>query len=264
VRLLRGFALAAVLGAACTADPAEPTRETPPLESIATSPATDPATVASPSPAPSADPSPTAADPPPPRTRFAGRISPIPTGIAEEMTRTTWEPGCPVALEDLRLLHFNYLGLDGEVHRGPMVVNASAAEDVLWVFEQLYEAGFPLKHVELARRWRPNGPIDTTRSVTASFNCRPALNPDGTPSGSWSEHAYGLAVDVNPLQNPYVASDGSVRRPAAEAYVDRAQDLPGMIHPGDVVVRSFAAIGWEWGGDWSGKKDYMHFSLRGR
>jgi hypothetical protein len=188
----------------------------------------------------------------------------IPAAIEREMTGRTWEPGCPVGLEDLRLLRFNYLGLDGEIHRGPMVVHASVAEDVLWVFEQLFQTGFPLKHLELARRWRPNGPIDTTRSVTASFNCRPALNPDLTPTGTWSEHAYGLAVDVNPLQNPYVAADGSVRRPAAEAYLDRSQELPGMIHPGDVVVRSFSAIGWEWGGNWSGKKDYMHFSLRGR
>ena len=180
------------------------------------------------------------------------------------MTGKTWEPGCPIGLEDLRLLRFNYLGMDGEIHRGPMVVNASVAEDVLGVFARLFDAGFQLKHVALAHRWRPNGPIETTRSVTASFNCRPALNPDLTPTGTWSEHAYGLAIDVNPLQNPYVAVDGSVRRPAAQAYLDRSQQLPGMIHPGDVVVRSFAEIGWEWGGNWSGTKDYMHFSLRGR
>jgi len=203
-------------------------------------------------------------DPEPARTRFARRITPIPAAIEVEMIGTIWERGCPVALEDLRLLRFNYLGLDGEVHRGPMVVNASVAEDVLGVFEQLFDAGFPFKHVALARRWRPNAPTDTTRSVTSSFNCRPALNPDGTPTSSWSEHAYGLAVDVNPLQNPYVGPDGSVRRPAAEAYVDRSQELPGMIHPDDLVVLAFAAIGWEWGGNWSGKKDYMHFSLRGR
>ncbi|HLA92462.1 MAG TPA: M15 family metallopeptidase [Actinomycetota bacterium] len=202
--------------------------------------------------------------PEPARSRFAGRVTGIPAAIEREMTGRTWEPGCPIGLEDLRLLRFNYLGMDGEIHRGPMVVNASVAEDVLGVFARLFDAGFQLKHVALAHRWRPNGPIETTRSVTASFNCRPALNPDLTPTGTWSEHAYGLAIDVNPLQNPYVAVDGSVRRPAAQAYLDRSQQLPGMIHPGDVVVRSFAEIGWEWGGNWSGTKDYMHFSLRGR
>ena len=263
VRRLRGFALALATASACTAAPAAeaptgaPRTSSAPTSVTTGGPSTSPEVA---SPAPTAPPT----SPEPDRSRFAGRSIPLPARIAQDMTGVTWDPGCPVALEDLRLLRFNYLGLDGETHRGPMVVHTSVAKDVLWVFGKLWDAGFPLKHVALARRWRPDGPVDTTRSVTASFNCRPALNPDGTPSGSWSEHAYGLAIDVNPLQNPYVAPDGSVRRPAAEAYVDRTQDLLGMIHPGDVVVSSFAVIGWEWGGNWSGKKDYMHFSLRGR
>jgi hypothetical protein len=248
----RGLALALILATACTAAPAsvDDVDPTGPTLATAASGATGPTA-----------PSPT---PEPRRAHLFGRIRSISPALAIEMTGTTWEPGCPVALEDLRLLRFNYLGFDGEIHRGPLVVHASVAKDVLGVFGQLFDAGFPLKHVALARRWRPNAPTDTTRSVTAAFNCRPALNPDGTPGGSWSEHAYGLAVDVNPLQNPYVAEDGSVLRPAAQAYVDRSQGLPGMIHAGDMVVRAFAAIGWEWGGDWDGKKDYMHFSLRGR
>lgn len=251
----RGLALAVVLATACTSAPA-PVEAADPTETSASSGATG--SLAG-SPSPEVSPSPE-----PRHARFFGRIRPISPSLGAEMTGATWEPGCPVPLEDLRLLRFNYRGLDGEIHRGPMVVHASVAEGVLGVFEQLFDAGFPLKHVTLARRWRPNAPTDTTSSVTAAFNCRPALNADGTPSGSWSEHAYGLAVDVNPLQNPYVAGDGSVLRPAAEPYVDRSQELPGMIHAGDLVVRAFAAIGWEWGGDWSGKKDYMHFSLRGR
>ena len=259
MRRTRGLALALALAAACTAAPASETSSGPssPSGSFAVASPTEPSspTAATPAPSPSSEPA---------RSRFAGRVTEIPAAVEREMSGTTWEPGCPVGLEDLRLLRFNYLGLDGEIHRGPMVVHASVARDVLGVFEQLFDAGFPLKHVALAHRWRPNGPINTTRSVTASFNCRPALNPDLSPTGTWSEHSYGLAVDVNPLQNPYVAADGSVRRPAAEVYLDRSRELPGMIHAGDVVVRSFAGIGWEWGGNWSGKKDYMHFSLRGR
>jgi hypothetical protein len=182
------------------------------------------------------------------------------------MIGTTWRDGCPVPLEDLALLRFNYRGLDGEIKRGPMVVNASVAEDVLWVFGRLFEAGFPLKRVGLARefresRWEENP--DSRRSVTASFNCRVVITPAG-PGDEFSQHAYGLAVDVNPLQNPFVREDGWVRNRFARPYVDRSRDLPGMIHEGDVVVRSFAAIGWAWGGHWSGGKDYMHFSLLGR
>jgi hypothetical protein len=200
------------------------------------------------------------------RTRFAGRISALPPAVERKMDGATWKPGCPVPLSDLRLLRFNYWGFDGELKRGPLVVNASVAQDVLWVFRQLFDARFPLKRVGLARafhekRWEENK--DSRRSVTASFNCRVAITPAG-PSNTYSQHSYGLAVDVNPLQNPYVRSDGWVRNRYARPYVDRSEDLPGMIHPGDVVVRSFAAIGWAWGGDWSGGKDYMHFSLTGR
>jgi hypothetical protein len=84
------------------------------------------------------------------------------------------------------------------------------------------------------------------------------------PLASWSQHAYGLAIDLNPIQNPDVAADGYVRNLHARRYRDRSLGLPGMIHPGDVAVRAFAAIGWKWGGDWNGHKDYMHFSATGR
>jgi hypothetical protein len=182
------------------------------------------------------------------------------------MRATTWRPGCPVPIDELRLLRFNYQGLDGEVKRGPMVVNASVAEDVLWVFGRLFRAGFPLKRVALAREFREarlETRPDSHRDVTASFNCRVVVTPAGA-GDEFSQHAYGLAVDVNPLQNPFVRVDGWVRNRFARPYVDRSRHLPGMIHDGDVVVRAFAAIGWAWGGRWSGDRDYMHFSLVGR
>ena len=200
------------------------------------------------------------------RERFAGRIDEIPPSLAAEMRGTTWAPGCPVPIEDLALLRFNYWGFDGEIKRGPLVVNAAEAEDVLWAFGRLFEAGFPMKRVGLARafhekRWEEQP--DSRRSVTASFNCRVAITPAG-PSTTFSQHSYGLAIDINPMQNPYVRSDGWVRNRFARPYVDRSKDLEGMIHDGDVVVRTFAEIGWSWGGYWSGEKDYMHFSLTGQ
>jgi len=260
VKPSRGLALALVLAAACTATSNPGPPSVPPNDAAPASAANDAAT----SPggtteAPSPSPEPTSA-----RTRFAGRIGVIPLPIERDMRGKTWEPGCPVGLEDLRLLRFNYHGFDGLIKRGQMVVHQDVAADVLGVFELLFDARFPFKHIDLSTRWRPHGPVDTTSSRTAAFNCRLALNPDLTPTGTWSEHSYGLAIDINPLQNPYVAADGTVRRPAAEVYLDRSQNLPGMIHDDDVVVRAFAAIGWEWGGHWSASKDYMHFSLNGR
>ena len=220
---------------------------------------------------PSASPMPSATAPaeePSERSGFKGKIDRLPDGLAAEMRGTTWKPGCPVPLDGLRILHFNYWGFDGTLDRGPMVVNASVADDVLWVFRQLYDAEFPIKRVDLATEFKPNRfaqhrRITSHRSVTASFNCRPVVTALG-PGGDYSQHSYGLAIDLNPLQNPYVTSDGFVRNRAAEPYLDRGRHLEGMIHEGDVVFRSFAAIGWEWGGNWSGDKDYMHFSLLGR
>ncbi|HET8526240.1 MAG TPA: M15 family metallopeptidase [Actinomycetota bacterium] len=202
------------------------------------------------------------------RSGFKGKIDPLPAGLAAEMRGTTWKQGCPVPLDDLRILHFNYWGFDHALRRGPMVVNASVADDVLWVFRQLYDAGFPIKKVALATEFKPerfaqHRRITSHRSVTASFNCRPVVTALG-PGSDYSQHAYGLAIDLNPLQNPYVTTSGFVRNRAAEPYLDRGRHLEGMVHEGDVVFRSFAAIGWEWGGDWSGDKDYMHFSLLGR
>jgi hypothetical protein len=264
VRRAAAVALATLL-AACSASTDDGTERAGGTEETSAS-ATAPTPSGSPeSPAPEATPSPAPALEPSSRTRFAGRIAAIPPALERAMTGSTWHEGCPVPIEDLRVLTFNYWGLDGEVDRGPLVVNAAVAEDVLWVFRQLFDAGFPMKRVGLARafherRWEEQP--DSRRSVTASFNCRVVITPAG-PGSTFSQHSYGLAIDVNPLQNPFVRSDGWVRNRFAEPYVDRSRDLPGMIHEGDVVVRSFAAIGWTWGGRWSGDRDYMHFSPSG-
>lgn len=252
--------LATLVPLSCTSAPAEEAAPEP-------SPSTPVATGATPEPTVSAVPSAEDAAPAEDaRPRFAGRVRQLPSSLRREMRGTTWKPGCPVPLTDLRLLRFNYWGFDGEVKRGPMVLHEDVAEDVLWVFGQLFEAEFPLKRVGLAREFRESRletDPHTQRSVTASFNCRVVVTPAGAGS-TFSQHSYGLAVDVNPLHNPYVREDGWVRNRFARPYVDRSNEHPGMIHDGDVVVRSFAAIGWAWGGRWSGGKDYMHFSLLGR
>lgn len=242
-----------------SAPEAESARGSPPSTQAAATVTADP--IESPDPVPE-----TTLDPETARTRFAGRIAPLPTALRREMRGTTWKPGCPVPLGDLRLLRLNHWGFDGGIERGPMVVHEDVAADVLWVFEQLFHARFPIKRVALAREFVPEEfepRISSRRSVTASFNCRPVVTPLG-PGDDFSQHAFGLAVDVNPVQNPFVTSDGFVRNEMARPYVDRSRRLVGMIHDGDVVVRSFAAIGWEWGGHWSGGKDYMHFSRLGR
>ncbi|MGZ8579072.1 MAG: M15 family metallopeptidase [Actinomycetota bacterium] len=173
-----------------------------------------------------------------------------------------WRPGCPVPLADLRLVLVSYWDFAGDVRSGPLVLHERVAHDVLGVFRRLFRAHFPIHRIGLPPRYRPPQPRDwyNTRNLSSSFNCRPATGN----TSSLSQHSYGWAVDLNPLQNPYVRSDGSVLRRAARPYRDRTLRRPGMIHAHDVVVRAFAAIGWEWGGRWHTLKDYMHFSLTGR
>ncbi len=197
-----------------------------------------------------------------PAPGFVGWVEPIDAALREQLVGRNWHPGCPVAIGDLRLVQVGYRNFHGEVRSGPLVVHEDVAEDILWVFKQLFRARFPIHRIGLPPRYRPPRPEDrmSTRNLSSSFNCRPAT---GSP-GSLSHHSYGWAIDINPLQNPYVRSDGTVLRRAVKPYRDRTRHRPGMIHLGDVVVRSFERIGWEWGGDWQTLKDYMHFSLTGR
>jgi hypothetical protein len=174
------------------------------------------------------------------------------------IARSTWQPGCPVRRADLAWIRMTYWGFDMTRHSGEMLVNGSVAADVVDVFRHLYRARFPIESMGIATRADLHAPPTGDGNVTGSFACRPIRG--GT---AYSEHAYGLAVDLNPFQNPY--RNGDVVLPElASAYLDRAWVRPGMITPGGSAVRAFASIGWKWGGDWSRVKDYQHFSANGR
>ncbi|MGZ4147318.1 MAG: M15 family metallopeptidase, partial [Actinomycetota bacterium] len=178
------------------------------------------------------------------------------------MRGTTWKPGCPVPLSDLRLIAVSYWGFDAKPHIGPLVVNTIAANEIVWVFHQLFEHHFPIHNIKLAREFHPaQENHDTPGDPTAAFNCRPVVTPTGA-KGVFSQHSYGLAVDINPIENPFV-ENGYVRNKYSRPYRDRSRSAPGMIHDGDFVVRSFEAIGWGWGGHWHSGQDYMHFSATG-
>lgn len=192
---------------------------------------------------------------PPSSSQFESSIEAIPPAV---LARSSWEEGCPVALEDLRYLTMSHYGFDGELHTGEMIVNATVAEDVVEVFARLHEAGYPIEQMRVIRADEADDHPTGDWNETTAFVCRPAVG-----SENWSQHAYGLAIDVNPFHNPYLRGDLVIPE-LASAYTDREQMRPGMISGGDVVVDAFADIGWTWGGDWSTLKDWMHFSLTGR
>ena len=171
-------------------------------------------------------------------------------------------PGCPVPLKDLRYLRISYVGFDEQVHLGEMVIHEDHADAVTDVFEQLYDARWPIQRMRLVDDYRGDDNRSMAANNTSGYNCRRVAGSD-----SWSAHAYGAAIDINPVQNPYV-NGTSVAPPAGRRFatIDRsatAHAPAGAIRAGDVVVRAFARIGWEWGGDWSTSKDYQHFSASG-
>ncbi len=187
---------------------------------------------------------------------FAATIAPIDAALATRMS-TSWRAGCPVPLADLRYLTMTYRGFDGVDHTGEMVVAASVAPDVVSVFARLHEIGFPIAAMRLVDDFAGNDDASMAADNTSGFNCRAITGGTG-----FSEHSSGTAIDVNPVQNPYVRG-AVVLPPAGAAYVSRPS-AAGVIHAGDAVVQAFAAIGWSWGGAWASPIDYQHFSRSGR
>ncbi len=159
----------------------------------------------------------------------------------------------------LRLLRLSYWGFDGRPHPGSIVVNAVVVDGVITVFRTLYQEHFPIMKMVPVAAYDGNDNLAAAGDDTSGFNCRYAVAP-GPPE--WSVHAYGKAIDVNDVQNPYL--DGTtVIPPAGAAYLNRSNARPGMALPGGELVDAFASVGWLWGGRWSGSPDYQHFSLTG-
>lgn len=193
--------------------------------------------------------------PPPPDDTFRSSIAEIDAGTRARMGET-WQPGCPVAIEDLRRVTVSHWGFDGEPHTGDLVLHRDVAEDVVGVFARLHELRYPIESLRLTTTADLHAHPTGDGNGSGSFTCRVVRG--GT---SLSHHSYGTAVDLNPFQNPFRRGD-LVLPELASAYLDRTDVRPGMILAGDEVVAAFEAIGWEWGGEWS-EPDHMHFSRDG-
>jgi hypothetical protein len=187
--------------------------------------------------------------------RFTAAIS----KVSRANVKYSWHQGCPVPISALRLIKMTYWGMDKQPHPGQLMVNASVATDVVKVFKKLYEGRYPIRRMELIDVYKGSDFDSIEADNTSAFNCR---NAEG--SSSWSQHAYGLAIDINTCENPYVTASGVVAHKNCVKFKDRSRRDPGVIHNGDQVVRAFAAIGWGWGGTWNGTRDYQHFSSNGR
>ena len=193
---------------------------------------------------------------------FHSSVQPLPKPVKAQLrSGGFWHRGCPVGLSDLRLLTVVHRDFHGYDRTGQLIVNRSAARPLEGVFRQLHRLRFPIRHMRLADFYGPRRHRPRDGDVTASFECREAVPSPctgGRGTGSWSMHAYGLAVDINPRENPYVGC-GMSRDPTAQSYRDRSRRRRGMV--GGRTVRAFASVGWRWGASFS---DYQHFSTTGR
>ena len=188
------------------------------------------------------------------RPAFDSAIHRISPKLRRRMS--SWRPGCPVHWRDLRVLRVTTWGFDGRAHRGWLMLHRSQARRIRWVMRVLYRRKYPIMRMRLVDAYGSDDHRSMNADNTSAFNCRFVAG-----TSRWSQHAYGTAIDLNPVENPYV-SGSHVSPPAGRPYADRPR-APGVIHRNGYVVRAFARVGWEWGGNWSSPRDYQHFSVTG-
>ena len=197
--------------------------------------------------------------PPPAATSPPSVTGTSPTPAIQPVTAAdlgpSWHPGCPIDPQDLRRVDVDYLGFDEQTHRGALIVNEELAPDVVAIFDQLLHLRYPIAKIRTVDTY-PNADDELSMedNNTSAFNCR-----DIPGTGRWSQHAYGGAIDLNPLLNPYLDRAGAFQPDNAAPYLDRNRSDPGVLHAEDPAVRAFTDRGWRWGGDWRTPKDYQHF-----
>lgn len=166
----------------------------------------------------------------------------------------SWQPGCPVEPGRLRRVNVDHIGFDGQTHRGELIVHEDLVPEVIAIFEQLYRLRYPVEKIRTAAHYSDaDDELSMEDNNTSAFNCRsiPGTN-------EWSPHAYGRAIDLNPLLNPCLYVSGYFEPQNAAAYLDRSRTDPGLLHSGDAAVHIFTDRGWQWGGYWT-TPDYQHF-----
>lgn len=186
--------------------------------------------------------------------KFYSDISDIPEEIVVKMRQFTWQENCPVALKDLSYLSVSYLGYDDAVHIGNMIVNKKLAEEVVEIFKEIFLNKFPIASMKIMSDYQGDDIVSMNNNNSSAFNCREITGKKGV----FSNHSYGIAIDINPIENPYVK--GNVILPElGKKFTNRNIKKKGMIIKGDKIYQSFIKRGWIWGGNWNSLKDYQHF-----
>ena len=195
------------------------------------------------------------------QAEYKATISSINTEIKKRMIKgNSWRKGCPVSLENLRYLKLTHIDFNGKDKRGEIIVHKDVAHEVKEIFSKLYEMGYPIRKMRLVSDYKGSDWQSIEADNTSAFNCRSA-----TGSKKWSKHSYGKAIDINPIENPYIARSGRISHKASLKYRKRVHRNStyadkAVLLKNDEATKIFENYGWIWGGDWPAVKDYQHFS----
>lgn len=173
-----------------------------------------------------------------------------------KMRGVSWHPGCPVPLEELRLLRVSHWDFDGQIRQGDLVAHRQVAHELLDIFSEIFQARFPVASMRPVAEFGGDDDASMAANNTSAFNCRRVTGGRG-----YSRHAYGMAVDINPVQNPWVKGE-KIRPAAGSAHLVRDASVKGLILRESPVVAAFLKRGWNWGGRWQSLKDYHHFEKK--
>lgn len=194
---------------------------------------------------------------------FLAAVESIDAQTRAHMTGRSWrdDPACP-GFDELRVIRMNHWGFDHQVHDGELVVHASVAREVVTAFARIFEARFPIGRMQRVDMFEADDHASMAANNCSAFNFRYIETTVDSAAPRLSQHSYGLAIDINPVQNPWVRND-AVLPESGSAYLDRSDVRPGMIVRPGPVIAAFESVGWQWGGEWSDYQDYHHFSARG-
>ncbi len=177
--------------------------------------------------------------------------------VRERIVGVSWKEDSPVKLEELVYINVTYWGFDDKEHVGEVIVHEKLAQEVLEIFKELYEARFPIEKIRLIDEYDASDDLSMADNNSSAFCSREVTGKKGV----FSEHSYGIAIDINPVQNPYIK--GNIILPEeGSIYTDRDNIQKGMITKGDVCYNAFKNRGWTWGGEWKTLKDYQHFEKK--
>lgn len=179
----------------------------------------------------------------------------IPSEIVSIIIGNSFKENNNITLDDLRYLKMNYIDFNGDHQIGEMIVNKKIADDILEIFEILYDNGFQIEKIRLVDHYDSDDRASMIDNNTSAFNYRVVAG-----TNKLSNHAYGLALDINPMQNPYIAGK-TISPIGSEEYIEREDVRKGMIIKGDVCYNAFISKGFTWGGEWNNIKDYQHFEI---